>query len=168
MKETIERNYLEIKSINALIDSSPPNLECSINIVKPNDFQINKFFYKNVGKKHRWTDRLIWSEENWIKYSSDPKVETYVLKVRNDLAGYFELIFHTNIQEIEIAYFGLLEEYHYKKLGGYLLSTAIKKSFKKKDIKRVWVHTCTLDHKNAIKNYLARGMKIYKKEIVKI
>jgi ribosomal protein S18 acetylase RimI-like enzyme len=168
VKETIERNYLEIKSINALIDSSPPNLECSINIVKPDDFQINKFFYKNVGKKHRWTDRLIWSEENWIKYSSDPKVETYVLKVRNDLAGYFELIFHTNIQEIEIAYFGLLEEYHYKKLGGYLLSTAIKKSFKKKDIKRVWVHTCTLDHKNAIKNYLARGMKIYKKEIVKI
>ena len=168
MKETIERNYLEIKSINDLIDSSPPSLECSINIVKPDDFQINKFFYKNVGKKHRWTDRLIWSEENWIKYSSDPKVETYVLKVRNDLAGYFELIFHTNIQEIEIAYFGLLEEYHYKKLGGYLLSTAIKKSFKKKDIKRVWVHTCTLDHKNAIKNYLARGMKIYKKEIVKI
>ena len=168
MKETIERNYLEIKSINALIDSSPPNLECSINIVKPDDFQINKFFYKTVGKKHRWTDRLIWSEENWIKYSSDPKVETYVLKVRNDLAGYFELIFHTNIQEIEIAYFGLLEEYHYKKLGGYLLSTAIKKSFKKKDIKRDWVHTCTLDHKNAIKNYLARGMKIYKKEIVKI
>ena len=168
MKETIERNYLEIKSINALVDSSPPSQECSINIVEPDDFQINKFFYKNVGKKHRWTDRLIWSEENWIKYSSDPKVETYVLKVRDDLAGYFELIFHLDIHEIEIAYFGLLEEYHNKKLGGYLLSTAIKKSFKKKDIKRVWVHTCTLDHKNAIKNYLGRGMKIYKKEIVKI
>ena len=168
MKETIERNYLEIKSINALVDSSPTSLDCSINIVEPDDFQINKFFYKNVGKKHRWTDRLIWSEENWIKYSSNPKVETYVLKVRNDLAGYFELFFHSDIQEIEIAYFGLLEEYHNKKLGGYLLSTAIKKSFKKKDIKRVWVHTCTFDHKNAIKNYLARGMKIYKKEIVKI
>ena len=168
MKETIERNYLEIKSINALVDSSPPSQECSINIVEPDDFQINKFFYKNVGKKHRWIDRLIWSEENWIKYSSDPKVETYVLKVRDDPAGYFELIFHLDIQEIEIAYFGLLEEYHNKKLGGYLLSTAIKESFKKKDIKRVWVHTCTLDHKNAIKNYLARGMKIYKKEIVKI
>jgi ribosomal protein S18 acetylase RimI-like enzyme len=168
VKETIGRNYLEIKSINALVDSPPPSQECSINIVEPDDFQINKFFYKNVGKKHRWTDRLIWSEENWIKYSSDPKVETYVLKVRDDLAGYFELIFHLDIHEIEIAYFGLLEEYHNKKLGGYLLSTAIKKSFKKKDIKRVWVHTCTLDHKNAIKNYLARGMKIYKKETVKI
>ena len=168
MKETIKRNYLEIKSINSLIDSSPPNLDCSIKILEPDDFQINKFFYKNVGKKHKWTDRLIWSEKNWIKYSSDPKVETYILKVESNLAGYFELIFHLDLQEIEIAYFGLLEEYHNKKLGGYLLSTAIKKSFKKKDIKRVWVHTCTLDHKNAIKNYLARGMKVYKKETIEI
>jgi hypothetical protein len=36
-------------------------------------------------------------------------------------------------QEIEIAYFGLLEEYHNKKLGGYFLSEAIKQViFKKK------------------------------------
>ena len=168
MKETIDRNYLEIKSINALIESISPKIECSINLVKPDDFQINKFFYKNIGKKHRWTDRLVWSESDWIKYSSDQKVETFILKVKNDLAGYFELIFHSDLQEIEIAYFGLLKEYHNKKLGGYLLSTAIKKSFEKKDIKRVWVHTCTLDHENALKNYLARGMKIYNKETIKI
>ena len=73
-----------------------------------------------------------------------------------------------DLNEIEIAYFGLLEEYHNKKLGGYLLSTAIKESFKKKNIFRVWAHTCSLDHKNALKNYLARGMKIYKKEIIQI
>ena len=168
MKETIDRNYLEIKSINALIDSISPRLECSINLVKHNDFQINKFFYKNVGKKHRWTDRLIWSDSDWIKYCSDQKVKTYILKVKNDLAGYFELIFHIDLKEIEIAYFGLLEEYHHKKLGGYLLSNAIKKSFEQKDIRRVWVHTCTYDHTNALKNYLARGMKIYKKETIKI
>ena len=166
MKEIIDRNYLEIKSINALIESMSPRLECSINLVKPSDFQINKFFYKNIGKKHKWTDRLVWSEADWMKYSSDQKVETFILKVKNDLAGYFELIFHPDLQEIEIAYLGLLEEYHKKKLGGFLLSSAIKKSFKK-DIKRVWVHTCTLDHKNALKNYLARGMKIYKKETIK-
>ena len=168
MKETIDRNYLEIKSTNALIESTPPELECSINPVKPDDFRINKFFYKNVGEKHRWTDRLVWSETEWIKYSSDPKVETYILKVKDDLAGYFELIFHLDLQEIEIAYLGLLEEYHKKKLGGYMLSTAIKKSFEKKDVKRIWVHTCTLDHDNALKNYLARGMKIYKKETIKV
>ena len=168
MKENIDRNYLEIKSIDALIGSKSPEVECSINLVEPNNFQINKFFYKNVGKKHRWTDRLIWSETDWIKYSSDSKVKTYILKVKDDLAGYFELIFHLDLHEIEIAYFGLLEEYRNKNFGGYLLSTAIKKSFEKKDIKRVWVHTCTFDHENALKNYLARGLKIYKKETIKI
>ena len=168
MTEIIDRNYLEIKSINALIDSKSPELNCSINVVKPVDFQINKFFYKSVGKNHRWTDRIIWSEAEWVKYTSDPKIETYILKVKNELAGYFELIVHTNVQEIEIAYFGLLEEYHYKKLGGYLLSGAIMKSFAKKNIKRVWAHTCSFDHENALKNYLARGMKIYKKETIKI
>ncbi len=164
MKERIDRNYLEIKSINALIESNFTEQKYEVELVKSDDFQINKFFYKNVGKKHRWTDRLIWSDNEWIKYISNSNVKTYILKVKNDLAGYFELIFHLNSKEIEIAYLGLLEEYHNKKLGGYLLTTAIKKSFEKEDIKRVWLHTCTLDHENALKNYLARGMTIFKKE----
>ena len=168
MKETIRRNYLEIKSINALTESTTPEIECLITILKPDDFQINKFFYKNVGKKHRWTDRLTWSDSDWIKYSTDSKVKTYILKVKGELAGYFELILHLDLKEIEIAYLGLLEEYHNKKIGGYLLSTAIKKSFEEKNMQRVWVHTCTLDHKNALKNYLARGMKIYKNETIQI
>ena len=168
MKQTIDRNYLEIKSINFLNDKAVPELEGPIEIVRHDDFQINKFFYKNVGKNHQWTDRLAWSENEWIKYSSNPNVETYIMKTKEDLAGYFELILHSDHQEIEIAYFGLLEDYHNKKLGGQLLSNAIKKSFEKKNIKRVWAHTCTLDHKNALKNYLARGMKIFKKETIKI
>ena len=168
MTETINRNYLEIKSNDTLRESNVPKLINSIDLVDPVDFQINKFFYKNIGKKHRWTDRLIWSDDDWIKYVTNSKVETYIFKVKEDLAGYFELIIHDNLKEIEIAYFGLLEEYHNKKLGGYLLSEAIKKSFFKKNINRVWVHTCTFDHENALKNYLARGMKIYKKETVKI
>ena len=87
------------------------------------------------------------------------------MKKKDDLAGYFELIFHKDKNEIEIAYLGLLEEYQNQKLGSFLLSEAIKNSFLIK-VKRVWVHTCSLDHKNALKNYLSRGMKIFKKEKV--
>ena len=88
-------------------------------------------------------------------------------KKKDNLVGFFELIFHFEKKEVEIAYFGILEEYQNKKLGSFLLSEAIKRSFDE-NINRVWLHTCSLDHKNALNNYIARGMKIFKSEIVKI
>ena len=136
-------------------------------MIQPSNFQLNKFFYKNVGKKHHWVDRLIWSDKQWIDYVSNEKVKTYVLNESKNLAGFFELIQHQDQNEVEIAYLGLLEEYQNQKLGSYLLSSAIKNSFLIKP-KRVWVHTCSLDHKNALKNYIARGMKIFKKETIAI
>ena len=167
MIKKIERNYLEISSLADLNDASDSPEDYQIQLVEPVDFQLNKFFYKNIGKNHNWVDRLIWTEKNWIKYTTDEKVKTYVLKRNKDFAGYFELIFHSDKNEVEIAYLGLLEEYQNKKLGSYLLSSAIKFSFQENP-KRVWVHTCSLDHKNALKNYISRGMKIFKKEKVLI
>ena len=167
MTEEVERNYLEINSIKDLNEVVKPNKDCSLDLLEPINFQLNKFFYKNIGKKHKWTDRLVWTEAQWIDYVSSKKVRTYILKYQNDLAGFFELIFHSDEKEVEIAYFGLLEEFQNKKLGSYLLSQAIKKSFNSK-VKRVWVHTCSLDHKNALKNYIARGMKIFKSETILI
>ena len=167
MIEEVKRNYLEINSLKDLKETSQSFREFSIVLIDPVDFQLNKFFYKNVGKKHRWIDRLIWSEQQWIDYVSSKKVKTYVLKRKDDLIGFFELIFHMEKKEVEIAYFGILEAYQNKKLGSFLLCEAIKKSFNK-DINRVWLHTCSLDHENALKNYLARGMKIFKSEIIKI
>ena len=165
MNKKIQRNYLEINSITDLKESNIVKDRYSVQLVDPADFQLNKFFYKNVGKNHHWVDRLIWTEKQWIEYVSDEKVKTYVLKNVNELAGYFELIIHEN--EIEIAYLGLLEDYQNKKLGSLLLSSAIKNSFLEKP-KRVWVHTCSLDHKNALNNYVSRGMKIFKKETISI
>ena len=167
MTQKVQRNYLEINSIRDLREVPRPSKEYSVNLLDPIDFQLNRFFYKNIGKKHRWKDRLVWMDREWINYVSDTKVKTYVFKYRNDLAGFFELIFHSEKKEVEIAYFGLLEEYQNKKLGSYLLHEAIKKSFVN-NINRVWAHTCTLDHKNALNNYIARGMKIFKTEIVVI
>tara|TARA_Y100000741_G_C18198487_1_gene536599 strand:- start:369 stop:878 length:510 start_codon:yes stop_codon:yes gene_type:complete len=161
--QIINRNYLEIKSLNQLLEIKKPSENYSLNQVLPNDFQLNKFFYKEIGKNHYWIDRLVWTDKNWIEYVSNPDLLTFVLKNKEEIAGFFELIYHKSKAEIEIAYFGLLKEYFGKKLGGYMLSEAIKKSFSFK-VKRVWAHTCSLDHENAIKNYLSRGMKIYNTE----
>ena len=167
MTQEVQRNYLEIKSIQDLNEVIEPNEDYSLDLLEPINFQLNKFFYKNIGKKHKWIDRLVWTEAQWIDYVSNKNVKTYVFKFKNDLAGFFELISHGEKKEVEIAYFGLLEEFQNKKLGSYLLFQAIQKSFNG-DIVRVWVHTCSLDHKNALNNYIARGMKIFKTETVKI
>ena len=167
MTEEVQRNYLEINSIQDLNKVTEPEGDYSLDLLDPINFQLNKFFYKNIGKKHKWIDRLVWTEEQWIDYVSNKNVKTYVFKFRDDLAGFFELISHGEKKEVEIAYFGLLEEFQNKKLGSYLLSKAIEKAFKK-SVGRVWVHTCSLDHKNALNNYIARGMKIFKTEIIRI
>ena len=167
MTQEVQRNYLEINSIQDLNKVIKPNGDYSLDLLEPINFQLNKFFYKNIGKKHKWIDRLVWTEAQWIDYVSGKNVKTYVFKFKDDLAGFFELISHFEKKEVEIAYFGLLEEFQNKKLGSYLLSQAIQKSFKE-SIDRVWVHTCSLDHKNALDNYIARGMTIFKTETIRV
>ena len=163
----VDRNYLEINSIQDLVPSIIPNKNCNLKLVDPPDFQLNKFFYKQVGKDYRWIDRLVWDDEKWINYSEDPKVKTYILKDKEDLIGYSEQIFHFEEKNCEIAYFGILQEYYGKKYGGFLLSQAIKNAFVN-EVERVWLHTCSLDHEFALKNYQARGMKIFKSETVNL
>ena len=167
MSIKVERNYLDIISLKNLSEIDKPSNNFDVRLVDPPDFQLNKFFYKQIGKKHRWVDRLIWNENQWIRYINNSNVKTYILQDGNDLAGYFEQIFDQKKLEYEIAYFGILHDYVGKRLGGYLLSEAIKKSFLM-GANRVWVHTCSLDHKHALKNYLSRGMKIFKSEIINI
>ena len=163
MKEKIFRNYLEIKSWKDFKEVKKPSENCCIELADPKDFQLNKFFYKKIGKNCQWIDRLAWTDLDWINYISNKNLFTYILKNKNEIAGYFELLFSNNKKEAEIIYFGILEEYFGRKLGGYLLSEAIKHSFFMCS-ERISVHTCSLDHKNALQNYLSRGMKVFKSE----
>ena len=163
--EKIDRYYLEITSIKNLKGKDKPSNKTILELVDNKNYELNEFFYKQIGKKHQWVDRLAWNVKDWIKYTTNENLKTYILKEDEELVGYFELIFDKKI--CEIAYFGILEEYIGKSLGGYLLSEAIKIAFEKK-MERIWVHTCSLDHKNAILNYKARGMEIFRTEQLKI
>ncbi len=161
----IDRYYLEINSLNKLNKVKSPQKNLLLEKVDPPDIELNKFFYKNVGKHHRWVDRLVWDNFKWMSYLENKNVHTYILKLNEDLVGYFETIHDFSENKSEIAYFGLLEDYIGKKFGGFLLSEAIKICFEFNS-KKVWVHTCSLDHKHALKNYLNRGMKIFKEESI--
>lgn len=120
---------------------------------------LNRFFYQEVGKLWQWKDRLIWTEEEWQNWVERETLQTWMLILRGTPAGYFEL--DTQDGDVEIAYFGLLPEFLGKGLGGGFLSAAIEKAWEM-GVKRVWVHTCSLDHPHALNNYQARGFQIYR------
>ena len=77
MIEEVKRNYLDIYSLQDLKEGMKPSDDYSLSLIDPINFQLNKFFYKNIGKKHKWVDRLAWPEEKWINYVSSENVQTY-------------------------------------------------------------------------------------------
>ena len=163
----IHRYYLEINSLKNLNQAISPDQSLILKTVDPPDIELNKFFYKNVGKNHRWVDRLAWNNLKWMAYLENKNVHTFILKLNEELVGYFEVVNDFSTSSSEIAYFGILDDYIGKKFGSYFLSEAIKKCFELNS-KKVWVHTCSLDHKHALKNYLNRGMKIFKEETINL
>ena len=163
MQRNIIRSYLHISSKNDLIKSSCKEKNLEVYLEKKPTPELCKFFYKEVGKDFFWKDRLRWSDQEWLSYINNNFFKLYILKYNNKLAGYYELLYDLKTFSMEIPYFGIFKEFYGKGIGGYLLTDAILNSFNHK-VDKVWVHTCTLDHPNALKNYLARGMKVFKTE----
>ena len=163
MERTIDRFYLHIFSNNDLKKSNCKEKNLEVILEKEPKVDFCKFLYKEVGRDFFWRDRLKWSDQDWLNYIRNDFFKLYILKKNNELAGYYELLYDPKIPSMEIPYFGILKEFFGKGIGGYLLTDAILTSFNQ-NINKVWVHTCTLDHPNALKNYLARGMKIFKTE----
>ena len=123
---------------------------------------MNRFFYLEVGKKWQWTTRKSWTEQVWRDWADRKEIQTWMLLYQGTPAGYFEL--NTQEKDVELAYFGLLPSFLGKGLGGGLLSAAVDNAWGT-EIRRVWVHTCSLDHPNALKNYQARGFEIYRETL---
>ena len=87
----VNRFYLEINSLQNLNEFILPDQNLFLEKVNPPDLELNKFFYKNVGKNHRWIDRLAWDNLKWISYLENENVQTYVLKLNQDLVGFLKL-----------------------------------------------------------------------------
>ena len=85
---TVDRNFLEIDSLNNLKPASIPGSNFKIIQINPPDFQLNKFFYKQIGKKYRWIDRLVWEDKQWIEFVENSKVKTFILKHKDNMVGF--------------------------------------------------------------------------------
>jgi len=124
--------------------------------------RFNRFLYEYVGGDWRWTDRLVWTAEQWRDYAAADNLRTFVACKQGSIAGYYEL----QLQEggsVEIRIFGITPEFIGQGCGRRLLDNAIESAFAW-GAQRVWVHTCSRDHPNALNNYLKSGFKVFKVE----
>jgi GNAT superfamily N-acetyltransferase len=128
-----------------------------------------RFLYTAVGGDWHWTDRLGWTLARWTEWLQRPGSETWVSWANGTPAGYVELAaeVHGDETHAEIAYFGLLPRFIGRGLGGQLLTEGIRSAWTLHDrfpelppVRRVWVHSCTLDGPHALRNYLSRGFRI--------
>jgi GNAT superfamily N-acetyltransferase len=88
------------------------------------------------------------------------------LQVDGESAGYFELERHAD-GAVEVVYFGLIEQFIGRGLGGFMLTRAVEEAWAMK-ANRVWLHTCTLDSPNALPGYQARGFRPYKTQRLEV
>ena len=152
----VVRTYLEMRSADALRPAAPPTgVAARVERgVRPSAEEY-RALYGGVGAAYHWRDRLAWSDEQLAAYLADPAVSLWVLVVDGERAGYFEQ--RREGDEVEIVYFGLTRRFIGRGLGKFLLTRAVEEGWRAPGVSRLWLHTCTLDDRAALPNYLARG-----------
>ena len=121
-----------------------------------------RYLYNTVGEPWLWWERRAMDDQTLAAIIHDERVEIYVLYVNGAPAGYTELD-RRMAQEIEVAYCGLVPEFIGQGLGTYLLNWTIDAAWRYQP-KRLWVHTCNLDHPRALQTYQRAGFVPYKQE----
>ena len=154
--------YLEMTSPSALKDKTD-SLGLQVHECSIKQYPFNRFLYQLVGGPWDWTDKLSWTDDQWQAFAEADNLRTWVAYFEGSPAGYYELQ-RQDHGNVEIVYFGLVKKFIGKGLGGYLLSHALNSAWNWGETKRVWVHTCSLDHPGALQNYKARGMTLYHEE----
>jgi len=165
-KAPVVTTYLEMRSQEQLRPKRSADARFQIREQTKSDWRFNRDLYFRVGEQWEWIDKRPWTDEQWKQYAAAPELRTFAVDYEDALAGYYELRRDTE-DGVEIAYFGLLPEFVGRGLGGALLTSAIEEAWSRCGgiaPKRLWVHTCNRDHPQALANYQARGMVVYKVE----
>lgn len=134
--------------------------------------ELYRMCYQTVGEAFHWFDRWDWTDEQIATHLADPAIQLFVAtrekgKKEVSLAGWYELRRVPEDDSVEVAYFGIVAAEFGHGLGKHLLSSAVRDAWALAP-RRVWLHTCTLDHPNALPNYLARGFQPYRTETYEV
>jgi GNAT superfamily N-acetyltransferase len=151
--------YLEMTAPPTRPGRPAPRANLEIRRARRPTVSFYRYLYAAVGEPWTWTVRRCLSDAELAAILNDPRVEVNVLWEAGVPAGYAELDRRTP-PDIEIGYFGLMPEFIGQGLGGYLLDWAIHHAWRMQP-RRLWLHTCDLDHPGALGFYQRSGFRIY-------
>jgi len=158
----VTRTYLEMRDPSELQPAQSDDPRIRIKQLQDCSPSLYRHLYVEVGRNYHWIDRLPWTDEEIATHLKQPEISLWLMTCDEAPAGYFELR-RCKDGSIEIAYFGLLAEFIGRGLGKHLLTYATEQAWTD-GANRVWLHTCTLDDRAAMPNYLKRGFRPFKTE----
>ena len=151
--------YLEMTAPPAQAPLPAPCADLEVRLARQPTRSFYRYLYDAIGRDWTWVARRLLSDRELDRILADPAVEVNVLWLAGVPAGYAELD-RRQPPEVELAYFGLLPEFIGGGLGRYLLDWTIHHAWRARP-RRLWVHTCDLDHPRALAVYRNAGFRVY-------
>ena len=119
--------------------------------------------FRRVGARWLWFSRLIMSDETLEAIVRHPLVALYAVQHAGNDAGMLKLDFRQP-GECELAFLGLVPELAGQGHGRWLLAEALRLAWRD-GVRRVHVHTCSLDHPAALRAYERAGFSACKRSV---
>lgn len=162
----ITTTFLEISDLSKLGQSNEKGADFPAMYLKKVDCPIAcSSMYSEVGKNQYWDIyRVGWTNLHWSRYLHRADIEvSFIYDEEGVQIGYLELQIHPDAS-VEIVNFGLRPAFIGQGFGRGALTLAIRRGFELGSA-GVWLHTCSLDHPSALKNYYARGFRFVREEV---
>ena len=142
---------------------SPENVAWRLEPLHEPDLPRYRALFHRVADEYLWTLRLLMTDAELRGYLSDPGVEVYILRTPEGDNGILELDFRIE-RECEIALFGVASPLFATGAGRWLMNQALEIAWSR-PIERFWLHTCSLDHPNALAFYRRTGFTPYARKV---
>lgn len=131
----------------------------SLEAASRTDLAAYRRLFAAVGRDLMWFSRLVMADDTLAGILGDPDYEPYVLRRGGLDIGILDLDFR-EAGQCELAFFGLTPDAIGTGAGASLMDAAIDRAWTR-PITRLWVHTCTYDHPNALGFYRRSGFTPY-------
>jgi GNAT superfamily N-acetyltransferase len=137
----------------------PENAGLSLERLEACHTQRFRKLFRTIGQDIMWFSRLIMAEEQLAGIIGDARVQCHALVREGQDIGLLELDFR-EAGQCELSFFGLVPSAVGAGAGRYLMNEALTRAWAM-PINRLWVHTCTFDHPNALGFYMRSGFRPY-------